>query len=139
MTALTIPDSHRDLLDGRYNAVLSTVMPDGQPQVTPVWFMVEDGAIFLNSMARFRKTKNMRRNPLVTLLIYNPANPLHNLEIRGRVVDMTEDRAHLDRMTQHYLGRDDARFFGDCVDAALVDQFTPVKIRIAPTRIRVEG
>ena len=83
MTALTIPDSHRDLLDGRYNAVLSTVMPDGQPQVTPVWFMVEDGAIFLNSMARFRKTKNMRRNPLVTLLIYNPANPQAHYETTG--------------------------------------------------------
>jgi len=85
--------------------------------------------------------KNMRRNPHVTLMIYDPTNPLHNLELRGLVVEMTEIGAveHLDQLTQRYLRNPDARFFGDSISAAFEGKFAPVKITIAPTRIRIEG
>ena len=54
-----------------------TVMPDGQPQTTPVWCDRHDGFIFVNMMKGFRKEKNMRLNPKVPLLAYDPNNPLH--------------------------------------------------------------
>jgi hypothetical protein len=56
-------------------------------------------------MRGFRKEKNMRANPKVTLLAYDPKHPLRNIEIRGTVVDMTEEGAleHLDHLTQLYL------------------------------------
>jgi PPOX class probable F420-dependent enzyme len=136
-----IPDSHLDLIDGCCNVALTTVMPNGQPQSTPVWCNREGDFVLINTMKGFRKEKNMRANPAVTLLAYDPRRPLHNVEIRGEVVEMTElgAREHLDQLTSKYLQKPDARFFGDCVAADLQAVFTPVKITIAPTRVRVEG
>ena len=136
-----IPESHRDLIDGRANVVLTTLMPDGQPQITPVWCNREGDYILINTMKGFCKEKNIRANPRVTLLAYDPRNPLHNIEIRGRVVEMTEEGAldHLDALTQHYLDKPNAQFFGDSVPADLRSRFTPVRIKIAPAHIRVEG
>ncbi len=136
-----IPVSHQDLIDGPFVITLSTVMPGGQPQTTPVWCNRKDGFILINVMKGFRKEKNMRANPKVSLLAYDPQNPLHNIEIRGRVVEMTEEGAveHLDELAQLYLGKPDARFFGDSVAAELQSRYTPVRVRIAPTHIRVES
>ena len=136
-----IPESHLDLIDGPYTVALSTVLPDGQPQTTPVWCNRNGDYIFINVMTGFRKEKNMRLNPKVSLLIYDPDNPLHNIEIRGRVIEMTEDGAveHLDELAQLYLGKPDARFFGDSVPAELQSRYTPVRVKIAPTHIRVES
>jgi hypothetical protein len=92
-------------------------------------------------MRGFRKEKNMRLNPGVSLLAYDPGNPLRNLEIRGRVVEMTEAGAveHNDELARLYLGKPDARFFGDAVPAELQSRYTPVRVKIVPTHIRVEG
>jgi PPOX class probable F420-dependent enzyme len=141
MSMAQIPESHRDLIDGPYWAALTTVMPDGQPQTTPIWCNREGDHVLINTMQGFRKAKNMRANPRVSLLVYDPANPIRNIEIRGLVVEMTEDGAlaHLDALTQLYMNKPDARFFGDSVPAALQAVHVPMKIRIAPTRIRVEG
>lgn len=136
-----IPESHLDLIDGPYTVALTTVMPDGQPQTTPVWCNRKDEYIFVNVMKGFRKEKNMRLNPKVSILAYDPKNPLHNIEIRGCVVEMTEEGAveHDDELTQLYLGKPDAKFFGDSVPADFQNQYTPVRVKIMPTHIRVES
>jgi PPOX class probable F420-dependent enzyme len=136
-----IPVSHLALIDGPFTVVLSTVMPDGQPQTTPVWCNRQGDYIFINVMKGFRKEKNMRANPRVSLLIYDPQNPLHNIEIRGRVVEMTEEGAigHNDELARLYLGKPDAKFFGDAVPAEVQSRYTPVRVTIEPTHIRVEG
>jgi PPOX class probable F420-dependent enzyme len=141
MTTACIPETHRDLIDGTFCAALTTLMPDGHPQITPVWCNREGEHILINTMRNFRKAKNMRQNPKVTLLIYDPKCPYHHIEIRGRVVEMTEEGAlaHLDQLTQLYLNQPTAHFFGDSVAAELQTTHTPVKIRIEPTRVRVEG
>jgi len=83
----------------------------------------------------------MRLNPRVSLLAFDPRRPLRNIEIRGCVVEMTEDGAaeHNDTLACLYLGKPDARFFGDAMPAALQAKVTPVRIRIRPTHIRAEG
>ncbi len=137
-----IPASHSDLIDSATSyVVLTTLMPDGQPQTTPVWCNREGEAILINTMRGFQKEKNMRACPRVTLLAYDPKNPLHNIEIRGKVVAMTEDGAldHLNQLTSKYMQKADARFFGDSISADLASRFTPIKIIIEPTRIRAEG
>jgi PPOX class probable F420-dependent enzyme len=141
MAPIPIPDTHRDLIDGAYNVVLTTVMPDGQPQTTPVWCSREGGYVLINTMRGFQKERNLRANPIVTLLAYDPKKPQHNLEIRGRVVEITEAGAldHLNQLTAKYMGQPNARFFGDIVSAALETAFIPTKIKIAPMRVRAEG
>jgi PPOX class probable F420-dependent enzyme len=141
MKLVPILQSHRDLLDGGSCVALTTVMPDGQPQITPIWCNRDGNYVLINTMRGFRKEKNMRANPKVTLLAYDPKHPLRHLEIRGTVVEMTEEGAleHLNHLTQLYLHKPDARFFRDSVPAQLQATYVPVKIKIAPTRIRVEG
>jgi PPOX class probable F420-dependent enzyme len=128
-----------DLIDGPYWAALTTVMPDGQPQTTPVWCNREGGYLLTNTMRGFRKEKNMRANPRVTLLVYDPHDPQRNIEVRGRVIDMTEIGAveHNDRLAQVYLGKPAATFFGDAVPAALAATYVPVKVTIAPIHVRL--
>jgi PPOX class probable F420-dependent enzyme len=139
--AMLLPETYRDLLDGEFCAALITVMPDGQPQITPVWFNREGDYLWLNTMHGFRKEKNMRANPKVTLLVYDPQHPLRSIEIRGTVLEMSEEGAldHLDSLTQKYLRKPGARSFGDSVPASLQASYIPVKIKVAPTRVRVEG
>src|SRR5690349_1013578 len=105
-----IPETHLDLLEKPYWAALTTLMPDGQPQTTPVWCSREGDSVLINSMVSFRKTRNMRANPRVSLLIYDPHNPIHAMEVRGLVTEMTEDGAleHLNELTCKYMGKPDA-------------------------------
>jgi PPOX class probable F420-dependent enzyme len=133
-----IPDSHRDLLDGPPVAALTTLMPDGSLQTTPVWSEFDGVHVLVNTMRGFLKERNMRRNPRVTLLCYDPARPLRSLEVRGRVVEMTEEGAaeQLDRLGVRYTGR---RFFSDLVAAGLADGKTPVLCRILPLRVVASG
>ena len=141
MQPVLIPDSHRGLFDGDACVALTTIMPDGQPQITPIWCNLDKDYVLINTMRGFRKEKNMRENPKVTLLTFNPKQPLHSIEIRGIVVEMTEVGAfeHLDQLTQLYMHKVDARFFGDSIPAELQTSYIPVKVKIAPISIRVEG
>ena len=83
----------------------------------------------------------MRLNPKISLLAYDPHNPLHNIEIRGLVVEMSEEGAveHNDELAQLYMGKPDAKFFGDAVPAELQSKYIPVRIKICPVHIRVES
>ena len=131
----SIPESYQDLLTDRIYPVLSTVMPDGQPQSTVVWCDYDGANVFLNTMRGFRKEKNMRANPKVTLLAYAQRNPLRALEVRGTAVEMTEAGAleHLDGLSLKYTGR--APYFGECVAAELKAREFPVLCRIAPVHV----
>lgn len=136
-----IPPSHLELIDGPYVVALTTLMPDGQPQTTPVWCNRKGDYIFINVMKGFRKEKNMRLNPKVSLLAYDPKNPLHNIEIRGLVIEMSEEGAveHNDELARLYMGKSDAKFFGDAVPAEMQLKYKPVRIQISPLHIRVES
>ena len=130
-----IPESHCDLLNGPRVAALTTIMPDGQPQTTVVWCNFDGAHVLVNTMRGFRKEKNMRANNRVTLLAYDPRNPLRFIEVRGTVVEMTEEGAleHLDRLSELYIGR--SPYFGACVPAELKNIETPVLCRILPTHV----
>jgi PPOX class probable F420-dependent enzyme len=110
---LFIPESHRELfLDAtRAFAALATSMTDGSPQATPVWFDVEEGLIRVNTARGRAKVRNMTYRPRIALAILDPANPYRYLQIRGTVIDATEEsaRQHIDRLAQKYLGKNAIR------------------------------
>jgi PPOX class probable F420-dependent enzyme len=110
-------------------------MPGGQPQTTVVWCDFDGTCVRVNTMRGFRKERNMRRDPRVTLLCYDPREPLRYLEIRGVVVEMTESGAleHLDGLGQRYTGL--SPYFGACVPAEFKEQETPVLCRIRPVHV----
>src|SRR5512144_871999 len=97
-----IPAGFRDLFKKKAFAHLATVMPDGRPQVTPVWFDFDGQHIRVNSAKGRVKDKNMRRDPRVALSIQDPDNAYRYLEIRGKVVNITENGAvaHIDALAK---------------------------------------
>jgi len=103
-----IPEKYRDLFQKRAFASLGTLMPDGSPQVTPVWCDFDGEYVIFNSAKGRRKDRNVRRDPRVALAIMDPENPYRYLEIRGHVVEITEQGAdtHIDKMAKKYLGVD---------------------------------
>jgi PPOX class probable F420-dependent enzyme len=111
-------------------------MPDGSPQTSVVWCDFDGDHVRVNTMAGFQKERNMRRNPRVTLLCYDPTNDGRYLEVRGLVAEMTEvgAGAHLDAITSKYAGRP-MRYFGECVPAVLAETEIPVLCRIRPTHV----
>ncbi len=104
----TIPDKFRDLFQKPAFANLATLMPDGRPQVTPVWIDYDGKRLLVNTAKGRVKDRNMRRDPRVSLSILDPENPYRYLEVRGKVSEVTENGAdaHIDKMAKKYLGKD---------------------------------
>ena len=103
-----IPSQFLDLFQKKAFASLATVMPDGTPQVTPVWVDYDGGRVIVNSARGRRKDRNMKLGASVALAIMDPDNPYRHLQVRGRVSEVTEQGAdeHIDRMAKKYLGKD---------------------------------
>src|SRR5947199_9830199 len=104
-----IPDQFLDLLrDKKAFANLATVMPDGSPQVTPVWFDYSDGRIRVNTAKGRVKARNMKEGAPVALAIMDPDNPYRYIQGRGRVRRAAEEgaNAHIDTLAKKYLGKD---------------------------------
>ena len=104
-----VPDDLKYLLadDTRAYAFLSTIMADGSPQVTPIWFNVEEGKIVINSAKGRTKDKNLRRNPKMAMVIMDLDKPLEYIQIRGEIIDISEEgaREHISTMGQKYQGK----------------------------------
>jgi hypothetical protein len=106
---VAIPEKFTDLLGQKKAfANLATVMPDGTPQVTPVWFDYKDGIVRVNSAKGRVKTRNMQQGAAVALAILDPENPYRYIQIRGRIARVTEEGAdaHIDSLAKKYLGQD---------------------------------
>ena len=106
--AATIPEEFKDLFTKKAFAHLATLMPDGSPQVTPVWCDYDGTYILINSAKGRVKDKNMRRNRKVGITISDPENPYRHLAMRGEVAEITEQGAdsHIDKLAKKYMGKD---------------------------------
>ncbi len=99
----------KDLLgDKKAFAHIATLMPDGSPQVTPVWFDYDRGTIRVNSAKGRVKVGNMKKGAPVAIAIMDPENPYRYVQIRGKVKHVTEEGAdrHIDSLAKKYLGKD---------------------------------
>ena len=108
MAIPTIPDSHKRLLTEPVIAILSTIMPDGRPQVNPVWCDYDGTFVRVNSAAGRQKDKNLKERKYATLLLMDPEDDYFWVEIRGRVVEATTEGAdeHIDSLAKKYTGKD---------------------------------
>jgi len=102
-----IPQQYADLFEKQAFGNLGTLMKDGSPQVTPVWVDFDGKFVRFNSAKGRIKDKNIRRDPRVAITLQDPANPYRYLEVRGRVVEITENGAddHINKLSQKYLGK----------------------------------
>lgn len=104
-----IPEDKLDLLERPIVASLATIMPDNQPQVTPVWFSYDGTHILVNSARGRQKDRNMIERPRVTMLFVDPENPYRYMEVRGEIEEITEEGGldHINALSKRYFGRED--------------------------------
>lgn len=103
-----IPEEFLDLFQKKAFAHIATIMPDGSPQVTPVWVDYDGNFVIVNSIRGRQKDRNVRKDNRVALSIQDPDNPYRYIQLRGTIAEITEEGAeeHIDRMAKKYLGVD---------------------------------
>jgi len=103
-----MPEDYLDLFEKRALASLATLMPDGSPQVTPVWMLYREPYIIVNSAKGRVKDRNMRNDARVAIAIRDPEDPYRYLGIQGRVVEITEEGARdvINQMAKKYLDQE---------------------------------
>ncbi len=109
-----ISEKNADLVkdETRAFAFLATLMKDGSPQLTPIWFNTDGKHILINSAEGRIKDRNMRRDPHVALVIVDPHDPYRYIQVRGTIAEVTTKgaREHIDALAKKYHGVDKYTF-----------------------------
>jgi PPOX class probable F420-dependent enzyme len=137
--SVPIPDTHHDLLVKPIHGVLSTIMPDGQPQSSMVWTDYDGTYILINTTLERQKGRNMCVNPKVALLVIDPEDASRWIEVRGTVVDIIREgaEAHADKLTRLYTGKH--RFYGDIYPVEQMQKETRVIVKIEPIKVSLDA
>ncbi|KIF66742.1 pyridoxamine 5'-phosphate oxidase [Streptomyces sp. AcH 505] len=103
---MDLPDELVALLRRPSTCYLATLMADGSPQLTQTWVDTDGRHVVINSVEGHVKTRNVRRDPRVAVTVSDPENPSRFYQVRGEVVEVTNDGAaeHIETLAQKYLG-----------------------------------
>lgn len=101
-----IPDSAKDLLEGKFMASLGTTRPDGAPQVNPMWYVWDGEFIWFTHTNKRQKYKNLAAEPRVSISIFDAEQPYRYLEVRGVVdhIDDDPEATMYQRLSERYNG-----------------------------------
>ena len=106
---MNFPTDFLDLLTDETKALLylATTMPDGSPQLSPVWFSIDGEHVLINTKEGRTKDKNMKARPQVAMVIQDPSDQDRYLGIRGEVVEFSREGAneHINRLSLKYYGK----------------------------------
>ena len=139
--AVIIPDSHKDLLVNPVHGVLTTMMPDGQPHMSVIWVDYDGTHVLLSSTLERQKGKNIQKNPKVNILVIDPKNVSRFIEIRGEVVEITQDGAVdlVNKLTEAYTNGKKQRYYGDIFPVENKENETRVIFKILPMKVNVNA
>ncbi|KUN87580.1 pyridoxamine 5'-phosphate oxidase [Streptomyces bungoensis] len=127
----TLSDRLKSLIDGKVFIVLGTLQPDGGAQLSPVWVKRDGDDVLVSTTVDRRKTKNLRRDPRVTVVVQDPDSPYEYAEIRGTAELTTEGGAALiDELSVKYTGKKYAEF-----NPASAQDAERVVVRITPRKV----
>jgi PPOX class probable F420-dependent enzyme len=102
-----IPDDLLEVLNARAICFVTTLMPDGSPQISQTWASTDGEHVLINTVETHQKTRNIKRDPRIAIGIADPAAPSRSWALRGSVVATTTvgAREHIDEVSQRYIGR----------------------------------
>lgn len=103
----TLPSDLVELMRGRALCFVTTLMPDGSPQLTETWVDTDGQHVVVNTVTTHQKIRNINRDPRVAVAIADPEQPARYWSVRGRVTATSTDgaAAHIDDLSQRYIGR----------------------------------
>lgn len=126
---MPLPVELVELLRGTAACYLSTVMPDGSPQLTQTWVDTDGRDVLINTVVGHQKVKNIQRDARVALAVSSTTHPSRYFEVRGHVTDrLTAGAAeHIEALAQRYLGGPYPRYGGPA-ETRLILRISPRKI-----------
>lgn len=136
--SVSIPDSHKDLLEGPVYVTLATVLPSGQPQLSVVWCSFDGDLIWVNTARGRLKDKNLTARPKATIMAIDLQSPYRWIEVRADVVEVTEEGAvdHIHELSRLYMGKN---YYGDFAPAERASQETRVIYKLKPNKVVAFG
>jgi len=136
---VTIPDSHKDLIEKPVVAVIATVTPEGSPHNAGIWRWYDGEFVYVTCDYGSRKHKNIAANPHISLLMLDPVNPYRYLEVRGVVEEIVEEGALelLNKLSDFYLGK--PNYFGQVEPADRLASYRGVQFKIRPQKCATFG
>lgn len=136
--SLPIPESHLDLVTRPVHGVLTTMMPNGQPQSSLVWCDYDGECVSINTTRERQKGRNMLRNPKISLLIVDPQNTARYIELRGEVEIITNNVVEqLNRITRKYTCH--PNFYGYVYPLEQRDRETRIICRIHVKKMTLDA
>jgi PPOX class probable F420-dependent enzyme len=108
MTSIPLTEKARSLAEAQSFPTVVTLLPDGTPQARIVWIDTDGEHLLVNTERDRQRTKNVKHDPRVTVLLVDPADPYSQVEVRGHVVEIVEDesaREHIDKLSVKYTGQ----------------------------------
>ena len=127
---MTIDRAVQELAQAPNFATLSVILRSGMPMTHVMWVDADDDHVLMNTEVHRAKFRAVRRDPRVTVTIWRRDDPYAYAEVRGRVVETVrgpEARAHIDRLSRKYRGK-------DFDESAITSE--RVLLRIAPDVVR---
>ena len=105
---MPITEAQQPILESTALAHIATIGPNGEPQVSPVWFSWDGTNLLFSQTTTRQKYRNLQRDPHIAISLVDPTNPYNYLEIRGRVVSIENDvdNAFINSMAKKYMGQD---------------------------------
>jgi PPOX class probable F420-dependent enzyme len=103
---VNLPEGLISLLRQPSLCFVTTLMPDGAPQMTETWVDTDGEHVIINTVQTHLKTKNIARDPRVAVAVADPADTSQYYAIRGRVINVTTDGGveHIEKLAQRYTG-----------------------------------
>jgi len=103
---VNLPDGLVTLLRKPSLCFVTTLMPDGSPQMTQTWVDTDGEHVIINTVQSHQKVRNVERDPRVAMGVSDPSNPSRYYAVRGRVVSITTEGGaeHIEALAQRYLG-----------------------------------
>lgn len=104
---MALPDDLLEVLNAKAICFVTTLMPDGSPQISQTWAATDGEHVLINTVDTHQKTRNIKRDPRIAIGIADPASPSRSWALRGSVVSATTDgaRQNIDELSQKYIGR----------------------------------
>ncbi|MFC0864624.1 PPOX class F420-dependent oxidoreductase [Sphaerimonospora cavernae] len=102
-----LPDGARDLFDGTNFATIASLNPDGSPQASVVWVKADGDDVLFSTVKGRRKHQNIVRDPRVSILVVDAANPYRYAEVRG-TAEFVDDKTGelIQELSRKYTGQD---------------------------------
>ncbi len=124
----------QERLTGELVAWMTTVNSAGQPQTSPVWFLVEDDVIVVYSLDRTPRTRNIRANAKVCLNLNSTASGGEVVIIEGAAL-IVEDGPPASA-DERYVAKYEVPMSDLDMTPESFSADYPVRIHIQPTRLR---